>query len=178
LEHYGQKPALVPERFEAEAFAGALIEDANRRGELLTGKRILLARAARGRDVLPARLKEVGAHVDDVAVYRNVPVAGNDARGQEALFMLREQQLDVLTFTSSSTVRNFAQWLLETDDTGKGLGLVTDNPRLHVACIGPVTASTAREVGLPVHIEAQLSTIDGLIEAIIQYEKNMAAKFS
>lgn len=172
LERYGLHAALVPEQFVAEAFVEAILEDARRRGESLAGKRVLLGRAAEARDVLPARLQAIGVLLDDIPVYRNVPVAGNDARGREVLRLLREKQLDVLTFTSSSTVRNFVNWLSETDETGKGLGLVMDNPRLHVACIGPVTARTARELGLPVHIEAQVSTIDGLIEAIQKYEEH------
>ncbi len=172
LERYGLHATLVPERFVAEAFVDAMLEDARRRGELLAGKRILLARAAEARDVLPARLQAVGALVDDIPVYRNVPVVGNDARGREVLRLLRENQLNVLTFTSSSTVRSFVNWLSETDESGRSIGLVTDNPRLHVACIGPVTARTARELGLPVSIEAQVSTIDGLIEALSKYEEH------
>ncbi len=167
LARYGLQAALVPERFVAEEFIDALIADASRRGETLAGRRVLLARAAEARDVLPTRLEQVGAHVDDVAVYRNMPVAGDDGQGREVMRLLRNCQLDIVTFTSSSTVRNFTQWLAEKDNAGKGLGLVTDSPRLQIACIGPVTARTARELGLPVHIESRVSTIDGLIEAII-----------
>lgn len=162
LEHYGISVDVVPGEFVAEGLVEALIEHARRRGETLAGKRVLLARAAEARDVLPVSLREAGALVDDIAVYRTIPAAGDDDTGREVLRLLEEGRLDMVTFTSSSTVRNFVQWL--------------DRVRMlnssKIACIGPVTAQTARELGLHVDIEAKESTIDGLIDAIRRYEEH------
>jgi hydroxymethylbilane synthase len=165
LERYGVRADVVPGEFVAERLVEALIEDARRRGETLAGKRVLLARAADARDVVPISLREAGVLVDDVAVYRTIPAAGDDATGREVLRLLQERRLDMLTFTSSSTVRNFVHWL---DRVLSGSVLAASK----IACIGPVTAQTARELGLHVDIEAQDSTIDGLIEAIRRYEEH------
>jgi uroporphyrinogen III methyltransferase/synthase len=74
--------------------------------------------------------------------------------------MLAEGELDVLTFTSSSTVRNFVAAL------GEDLRLPDG---VTVACIGPITAGTARELGLPVHVVAQEYTIEGLVQALVDH---------
>ena len=200
LGEHGISADLVPGEFVAEGLVAALVEDAEKRGESLAGKRVLLARAAEARSTLPMGLQEAGASVEDVAVYRTVPVSGDDETGRQVLRMLREGQVDVLTFTSSSTVRNFVQWVNDNlvddreeepgrpqgtpvqytmpahrDDSGRaslvGALMQRWNPDMAVACIGPVTARTARELGLQVQIEARESTIDGLIEGIVRYEE-------
>ncbi len=172
LAHYGVQTDLVPREFIAEEVAAALIEDAQRRGSSLAGKRLLLPRAAQARDVLVTELRAAGAIVQEVAAYRTLPVGSDDAQGLEVARMLRSGELHMLTFTSSSTVRNFMQWLarcapglaekLRDHTAGETVPLI--------ACIGPITAQTAREMGLRTHIEATTFTIDGLIEAIVQYE--------
>jgi hydroxymethylbilane synthase len=183
LAEYGIRAELVPDEFVAEELVAALVEYEEKRGERLAGKRVLLARAAEGRSTLVTRLREAGAIVDDVAVYRTLPVEGNDEAGREVVRMLQEGRIDMVTFTSSSTVRNFVRWLREgpgrpqgregapvqytNRDGRESYRIALD--RVTVACIGPVTAQTARELGLQVQIEAKESTIDGLIGAMLKY---------
>ena len=172
LACYSMHTEVVPGEYIAEGVAAALIEDAQRRGASLDGKHILLPRASVARDVLVTDLRAEGAIVDEVAAYRTLPLGANDAQGSEVARMLGAGELDILTFTSSSTVRNFMQWLvsvapgiatkLRENASGEMLPII--------ACIGPVTAQTARELGLHPRIEATTFTIDGLIEAIVSHE--------
>ncbi len=173
LSQYGVTADLVPGEYIAEGVAAALIEDAWRRGEPLEGKRVLLARAAEARDVLVSELQRAGANVDVVAAYRTVAVTGDDEQGRAVLRMLEAQQLDILTFTSSSTVRSFMQWLMQCEPgvANSFVRLVRQSARPKIACIGPVTSQTAREFGLEVHIQAQEFTIAGLVEAIVREEE-------
>ena len=164
LARYGISADLVPGEYVAESVAAALIEDTQRRGELLVGKRILLPRAAGARQVLVTELEQAGAIVDEVTAYTTLPAASDDEQGREVLHLLQTGQIDIITFTSSSTVRNFMQWLTSCD-------LVISNPQLKIACIGPITSQTVRELGLKVDIEANEFTIDGLVEAIVQSER-------
>jgi uroporphyrinogen-III synthase len=173
LAKYGVTVDLVPAEYIAEGIAAALLDDARKRGEPLEGKKVLLARAAEARNVLVTELQHAGAIVDVVAAYRTVGVTNEDEQGREILRLLESQQLDILTFTSSSTVRNFMHWLIQCDrDVADSLlSNVTSHARPKIACIGPITLQTAREFGLDVHIEAQEYTIAGLIEAIIRNEE-------
>ena len=168
LERYGLRADIVPDEYIAEGVAAALLRDARERGVSLAGQRVLLARAAEARKILVTELQQAGALVDEVAAYYTLAVAGDDARGQEVLRLLRARQLDMLTFTSSSTVRNFMHWLRDVTNDEERNQLVMDNPHLTIACIGPITAQTARELGLHVTLQAQEFTIDGLVEAIVQ----------
>jgi uroporphyrinogen III methyltransferase/synthase len=143
LERRGVRADVVPERFVAEGLVEAL------EGLPVEGRRVLVARAAEARDVLPGALRERGAEVDDVALYETVAQdLGEDAR--EALARATH-----VTFTSSSTVRFFLE-------SG---GTVPDGAR--VVSIGPVTSDTAREHGLEVHVEAERHDIDGLVDALV-----------
>jgi uroporphyrinogen-III synthase len=173
LRHHGVEPDLVPDEYIAEGVAAALIEDAHRHGVSLEGKHILILRAAESRKVLVEKLQRAGAIVEEVAAYRTRGAVIDDEQGREVLRLLQAGQLDILTFTSSSTVRYFVQWLA---DCAPGaavspIALVTHNPQLKIACIGPITSQTARELGLDVQIEASEFTIDGLVEAIVQHEE-------
>lgn len=173
LTRHGVKPDLVPDEYIAEGVAAALIEDAHRHGESLEGKRILIVRAAEARKVLVEELQRAGAIVEEVAAYRTRGAVIDNEQGHEVLRLLQAGQLDILTFTSSSTVRHFVQWLA---DWAPGAAvspivLVTHNPQLKIACIGPITSQTARELGLDVQIEASEFTIDGLVETIVQHEE-------
>lgn len=172
LARYGMQTDLVPGEYIAEGVAAALIEDAQRRGASLTGQRILLPRASVARDVLVTGLQAAGALVDEVAAYRTLPVSSDDAQGREVARMLQAGELDMLTFTSSSTVRNFMQWLLSAAPAiAEKLKENTGGEALPIiACIGPVTAQTARELGLHPHVKATTFTIDGLIEVIVSHE--------
>lgn len=174
LAKYGLTAALVPDEYIAESVAKALRHEAEERGESLAGKRILLARAAEARQVLVTELEQAGAWVDVVAAYQTLPVAQDDERGREVIALLRQQHLDIITFTSSSTVHHFMHWLSQAaPDIAILLAYPGNQPsRPLVACIGPITAQTAREYGLEVGVEAREFTTAGLVEALINYEEN------
>lgn len=148
---------LVPGEFRAEAVADLLIE-----AGLTDGDWVLVPRALEARDVLPRMLRACGARVDVVPVYRTVPPSR--ASAEPALASLIAGEADAVTFTSSSTVRNF-------------VGLVRDvapNPvevleRLDFYSIGPITTTTARDESLRIAAQAEAYTIDGLVEAIVKH---------
>jgi uroporphyrinogen III methyltransferase/synthase len=146
LELEGVRADLVPDRYVAEAVVEALAAETQ-----LRGSRILLPRAAVARSVLPEQLRAQGAEVVEVAAYRTVP---EQAETDALRARLRAGTVDLITFTSSSTVHNFVAAV------GSDIG------RAEVASIGPITSATAREKGLPVHLEAREYTIAGLIAAI------------
>jgi uroporphyrinogen III methyltransferase/synthase len=136
---------LVPGRFVAEA----LLDVFPRPHDGYEG-RVLLARAAVARDVLPEGLRAAGWHVDVVPAYRTVTAAPDpDA-------IERAATADIITFTSSSTVDRYLE-----------LAGAERVPAI-VACIGPITAATARDRGLHVDIEADVHSMDGLVDAIVQ----------
>jgi len=170
LRRYGIIADLVPGEYVAESVAAALIDEVRRRGEELVGKNVLLARAAEARNVLVVELQQAGAIVDVVAAYRTAGIPAGDERGREVLQMLKTHKLDILTFTSSSTVRNFMLWLMqcETGVARSFMSSVKQYAQPKIASIGPITSQTAREFGLDVHIEAQEFTIAGLVEAIMR----------
>lgn len=173
LADYGLAAALVPSEFIAESVAEALRNDAEQRGTSLAGQHILLARAAEARQVLVQELEQAGAQVEVVAAYQTVPVAQDDERGREVIALLRQQQLDAITFTSSSTVHHFMHWLSQSaPDIAILLAYPGKQPvRPLIACIGPITAQTARDYGLEVSVEAREFTTAGLVEALITYEE-------
>ncbi|MGB9619439.1 MAG: uroporphyrinogen-III synthase, partial [Armatimonadota bacterium] len=147
LESLGLKVDFVPSKFVAEAFVEEFPEDPR-------GKRFLIVRAEEAREVLPDRLTERGAQVDVLAAYRTEIEDTNTRHVRE---MLETGEIDVITFTSSSTVTNFAR-LIGGPDPAHGA---------KVACIGPITARTAEEAGLKPDIVAEEYTIEGLVEAIV-----------
>ena len=168
LARYGLTADLVPDEYIAESVVAALIADAHQRGSSIAGQRILLARASEARKVLVSDLQQAGALVNEVAAYDTLPVTHDDSHGREILRLLLDRQLAVLTFTSSSTVRSFVMWLksCEQGATASLSNLVTQHTQ--IACIGPITSQTARDLGLYVDIEAKEFTIDGLVNAIVQ----------
>ena len=172
LRHHGIEPDLVPDEYIAEGVAAALIEDAHRQGASLAEKHVLLVRAAEARKVLVEQLQRAGAIVDEVPAYRTRGAVIDNEQGREVLRLLQAHQLDILTFTSSSTVRYFVQWLADCTP-GAAVSPIIRNPHLKIACIGPITSQTARELGLDVHIQAREFTIDGLVEAIVQHEETL-----
>ena len=148
----GLRPELVTSEYTAEGLANAL------EGWDLEGMRVLVPRAEIARDALPSLLANRGAEVEILPVYRSVCPA--DARS--ALLRLFEGEgVDVITFTSSSTVVNFVQAFPE-DRLPAILG------DAEVACMGPVTADTARKLGLDVTIVAREYTTHGLVQAIAE----------
>jgi uroporphyrinogen-III synthase len=150
IEAHGLKVHVVPKEYLAESVVKSLRKK-------VAGKRVLLARAKVARDVIPRELRKLGAHVDVVEAYETVIPKPSRVRLRGVLRDPKRRP-HVITFTSSSTVRNFVTLL------GKNAGL--ERPRLHFASIGPVTSATLREFGLPVDIEARQYTIPGLIHAI------------
>lgn len=146
VEARGGRVSVVPEKHVGEGLLDALVA-----AGAVNGARVLLPRAGEARDVLPDGLRARGAHVDDVAAYRTVP----DTEGAASLrTRLDAGEIDVLTFTSSSSVRNFVQ------------AVGSDVGQAKVAVIGPVTGETARQLGLAVSIEAEPHTIAGLVQGI------------
>lgn len=155
LEARGLKVDYVPSEYRAEAIITGL-SDAE-----IRGKRFLLPRAKEAREVLARDLAARGAQVDDVAAY--ITVTGQaEARAAELREMFAQGKIHVVTFTSSSTVRNFVK-LMGVGDIGGLLRQAT------VACIGPITADTARELGLHVDIVAGEYTVNGLVEALVAH---------
>lgn len=155
LESMGLRPDVVPREFRAEAVLQELVPDEMR------GKRVLLPRAAQAREVLPDTLRGWGAEVDVVEAYRTVVAKRAAGRLEE---LLRQKKIDMITFTSSSTVANFAA-LFAKEDARRFLSGVA------VACIGPITQRTAEELGVRVDVVSQDYTIPGLTKAIAEYFK-------
>jgi uroporphyrinogen III methyltransferase/synthase len=162
LERRLLRPSVLPDDHRAEGLLAALA------GEDLRGRRLLLPRAAGARAILPRTLEARGAVVDEVIAYRAVPPADAGAAGLRAA--LAAGTVDALTFTSSSTVRHFADLLGATEVArlgGEG-GPV-------IACIGPVTAATARELGLRVAVMPARYTVPALARALVEHFCNGAA---
>ena len=150
LADHGIPADVVPRRFVAEELAAALP------AAVMAGARVLIPRAAGSRDVLPQQLRTHAARVDVLETYRAVPPVGLRQSLQAAI----RQGVDVVTLTSSSAVRHFLD----------ALGGAAHLPAgIQVACVGPVTADTARDAGLPVDIIAEEYTTRGLVEALIRH---------
>ena len=150
LRAVGLRAEVVPEEYVAEGLAEHL------RRFIEPGERVLLPRAAETRDVLVRELEAAGARVDEVAAYATRAAAEDATELRRAL---ADRRVDVVTFTSSSTVRHFAD-----------LFSAADLPRLlagvAVACIGPVTRNTARALGIETAIVPKEYTIAALAHAI------------
>ncbi len=142
----------VPQEFRAEAIVEGL------KNRIKPGDRVLLPRADIARKLLPQELSKLGAQVTQVDVYKTVK---EKISVQELLSYLQEKKINVITFTSSSTVRNFVEML------GKDKLFLLEG--VVIACIGPITAQTAQDYGLRVEIEATEYTIPGLVKAILAY---------
>jgi uroporphyrinogen III methyltransferase/synthase len=153
LFDFGLKSDIVPQSYRAESVVKAFAHvDIN-------GKKILFPRAKEARSVLPKELSRMGAVVDDITVYCTKAV-NDDA--DDVLTQLKRRTVDMITFTSSSTVKNFHALL----PSEKFEDLMQD---VIIATIGPITADTARDLGFEVHIVAESYTIPGLCQAILQY---------
>ena len=150
LEEHGLRADYVPGEYVAEAVAAGL--------ESVSGQRLLLPRADIARPALAELLREAGAEVVEVSAYRTLQPETAPAELRATL-----ARVTVATFTSSSTVRNLAAMASDA-----GLDLSQALAQATIACIGPITAATARELGLSVQVMADEYTIDGLVEALIQ----------
>ena len=153
LRQYSLMADVVPDTFQAEGLLSVLAP------RLLGGTRILLARAEHARDVLPEGLTRLGAKLDVVPAYRALPPSSVPLEAAEAL---AEGRVDILTFTSSSTVHNFAGLV------GKDR-FQTLAASAAMASIGPITTATLSEYGITPRIEPAAFTIPALAAAIIEY---------
>ncbi|GAB6157768.1 uroporphyrinogen-III C-methyltransferase [Desulfotomaculum varum] len=153
LEKRGLLVDYVPGEYRAEEIVEGL------KSKILPGDRVLLPRADIARQLLPRALAELGAVVHEVTAYRTVLGSGDAAAIRQAL---AAGEVSVVTFTSSSTVKNFVKLIGE-----EGLPQLME--KVVVASIGPITSQTARELGLSVDIEACEYTIEGLVQAIKDY---------
>lgn len=168
IEQRGMRVEIVPKEYVAESVVKSLKSK-------VKGKRVLLVRAKVARDVIPTQLRKAGARVDVVEAYETVVPQSSRRLLQAAL---KNRRPHVVTFTSSSTVRNFVE-LLKVPMAGRSRdGALVHNIHkdlagidlagMKMASIGPVTSSTLREFGLPVDISAKQFTIPGLVEAIVK----------
>jgi uroporphyrinogen-III synthase len=157
MDDRGISPDFVPDEYIAEAILPGL--------EITAGSRVLLLRADIARPTLAEAIKREGGIADDVAVYRTLPAAIDAS-------MLAEIHagVDVITFTSSSTVTYFVTQLVQLDIRPSE---IPGDPL--IACIGPITAATARSHGLRVDVMPDEYTIEGLVEALISHP-TVAAK--
>lgn len=153
LFDFGINTDILPESYRAESVVDAF------KAEDIKGKKILLPRAAEARPVLPVELRKMGAHVDEVTAYRTNEVHEN---ADVLLQRLEEKTIDLVTFTSSSTVKNFKALIPPEKFDHMMKGVI-------VASIGPITTDTARDFGFDVRISAKSFTIPGLCEAILKY---------
>jgi uroporphyrinogen III methyltransferase/synthase len=148
LATYGLRVDYLPEVYTTEEIAAGIGD--------VAGQRILLPRVARAPKRLAQALRGKGAAVDEVIAYRTLAVTAP----HELKALLEQKQIDIVTFTSSSTVRNLAASL-------QGHALSEVMSRCLVACIGPVTARTAARLGIRVDVVAGEHTIARLVEAIV-----------
>jgi uroporphyrinogen III methyltransferase/synthase len=156
LFEFGLRSDIVPDTYRAESVVDAF------RNQHLLGKRILLPRAKEARPILPAELAKMGAHVDEVTVYETRSVPENSKMITD---QLSQQRIDLITFTSSSTVKNFKALIPAAMFESLVRGVPT-------ASIGPITAETAAELGFEVTIVAPTYTIPGLCEAILHHYRD------
>jgi uroporphyrinogen III methyltransferase/synthase len=154
LHQFGVKTDILPQTYQAEAVVAAFAQVA------IKGQKVLLPRAKEARAVLPEELGRMGAQVDEIVAYQTIQT-GDENR--TLLSALEEKSIDMITFTSSSTVHNFRALLPEEPQASALIKGVT------IACIGPITADTARSLGFRVEIIAEDYTIDGLCDAVINY---------
>jgi uroporphyrinogen-III synthase len=153
---HGLKVKMVPEEYVAESVVKGLRDQ-------VKGKRVALIRAKIARDVIPEELRAAGAEVDVIEAYETV--VPEKSRGPlRALMKSASRRPHIVTFTSSSTAKNFAD-LLGKSKPGSSNGTFLKN--VQIASIGPVTSATLRELRLPVTIEAREFTMGGLIRAIV-----------
>lgn len=155
IKGYHVKVDCQPPKYVAESVVEVLKE-----ADELKGKRILMPRADIARSYLPEELQKIGAEVIDIVAYKTVVATNGDS---SVLDKLKSGMVDIVTFTSSSTVRNFVKIV------GKD-NLSTFKEKVQFASIGPITTETAEEMGIDISIKADEYTIPGLVKAIV--EKN------
>jgi uroporphyrinogen-III synthase len=156
IEQRGTRVDVVPREYVAESVVRSLKSK-------VKGKRVLLVRAKIARDVIPQELRRAGAQVDVVEAYETVVPRTSRTRLQQVMNNPRRRP-HLVTFTSSSTVKNFVE-LLGARQSSKSRAAQLHG--IQAASIGPVTSATLRDFGLPVQIAAKEFTIPGLVSAIL-----------
>ncbi len=149
FRNFGIEPDFIPEKYQAEY----IVEGLKKYG--IKDKRFLLPRAKIARDILPKKILEEGGNIDVVTVYKTIMP---DTRKEEVLSFLKNKDIDYITFTSSSTVKNFIEMISD-------LNLIKD---IKLVSIGPITSETLRKYGLNPHLEADKYTIEGIKEVILK----------
>jgi uroporphyrinogen-III synthase len=152
LRELGVRVDIVPPEYVAESLVAAL-------GKKVSGARVLLARAAVARDVIPDELRRLGATVDVVDAYRTVIPQESAERAKEVFSGITLP--DAVTFTSSSTVTNFLRLL-------SGAGIPDLSRSVRAVSIGPITSATLREHGWEPAIEAEPHDVDGLVRSVVR----------
>ncbi len=156
LLQYGIKANLIPEVFTSEGLAESLLDAG------VEGRNILIPRAEKGREILPETLRGAGAQVTIAPVYKNVMPAG---RKEELREEIESGRVDMITFTSSSTVRNFLT-MLDAASEEELKALLKD---VRIAAIGPITAKTVTDNGLIVDVQPEEHVIGSMVDAIVAY---------
>ena len=157
LSRYGIKIDLVPEEYRAGGVVRALSQNRD-----LSGTRILLPRGDLARDLLPTKLRKAGAAVTGVTAYRTAPVDLEAAAVPDVYRLLLERRIDIVTFTSGSSVTSLARAL----GADQAVDLLS---RVDVACIGPVTAEVATRLGLSTTIMPTDYTVPAMVQAIVEH---------
>jgi len=155
LVKHGLKVKMVPEEYVAESVVKGLRDK-------VSGKRVVVIRAKVARDVIPEELRAAGAEVDVLEAYETMVPEKSRVR-LRALMKNGGRRPHIVTFTSSSTAKNFAE-LLGIKVGSPGAGWLK---HVQFASIGPVTSATLRKLQLPVAFEAREFTMGGLIRAIV-----------
>jgi uroporphyrinogen III methyltransferase/synthase len=157
LAKYWLKVDLAPGEYQADAVVAALREAGD-----LAGEKFLVPRADVSREPLADELRRLGAEVTEVTAYRSVAVEPEREHEPDVFRMLLDKQIDVVTFTSASTVRNFCRLY--------GPDAVADLLRsVAIASIGPVTAQAAQQCDISTSIMPSEYTIPALVRAIVEY---------
>ncbi len=153
LRGHGVGTDILPQTYQAESVVAAFAH------EPIQGQHILLPRAREARTVLPEQLRAMGARVDEIPAYQTKTSHEN---ADQLLSALRAGSIHMVTFTSSSTAKNFKALLPEKEAHALMQGVT-------IACIGDITAETAAKLGFKVDLVADVFTIQGLCDAIVKY---------
>ena len=160
VEDLGIKVDLLPNKFIAEAIIEGLAKEG------IKDKKFLLPRAWKAREILPQEIRRLGGTIDVVTTYQTIRP---EKSKEEIAKLLREKSVDLITFTSSSTVSNF----VELFEKGEAQRLLENTD---VACIGPITAKTANDLGINSAFIPEEYTIPAIVGAAAKYfqQKNQS----
>jgi uroporphyrinogen III methyltransferase/synthase len=162
VSRYGVRVDLTPDDAKSEA-----VIDALRGAGSLKGARVLLPRSDIAREVLADQLRDAGASVSEVAAYRTMPLGESQRDGDQDIYrMLLDRRIDAVTFTSASTVKNFAKMFGE--EQAADLLRTTV-----VASIGPVTAEAAQQLGIETTVMPERYTIPDLVDALVEHFRSV-----